>query len=87
MFNLLYLDPAATTGIISGITAVVVAISAVAIIYWRKFKKGVNKVLHIDENANKEVEDELVITDEETATENAEEAESEQIDTEEQKTE
>lgn len=63
--NMLYIDPAATTALVSGITAIVVALSATFIILWRKFKKGASKVFHIDENKNKEVEDDLVITDEE----------------------
>lgn len=60
--NLLYIDPAAASVLITSITAIVVGCGATAIILWRKFKKGVNKTFHIDENANKEVEDELVIT-------------------------
>lgn len=70
-YNFLYIDPAATTALISGITGVVVALAAVGIILWRKLKKGVNKVLHIDENAKKEVEDELVITEDDDSTEEA----------------
>ena len=67
LFNLLYIDPAATTVLLSSITAIAVACGATFIIIWRKLKKGAQKVLHIDGNANKEVEDELVITDETTA--------------------
>ena len=70
-----YIDPAATTALISSLTAIVVAIGATFIILWRKFKKGVNKVLHKDENAGKIVEDELVITDE-TMAETANASES-----------
>lgn len=62
--NLLYIDPAATTVLLSSITAIAVACGATFIILWRKVKKGAQKVLHIDDNANKEVEDELVIKDE-----------------------
>ena len=65
--TLAYIDPAATTALISSLTAIGVAIGATFIILWRKFKKGVNKVLHKDENAGKIVEDELVINDEETS--------------------
>lgn len=61
--NLLYLDPAATTAIVTSISAIAAAIGATFIIRWRKIKKGVTKTLKIDENAHKEVEDELVITD------------------------
>ena len=61
----MYLDPSATTAIIASIAAVAAAIGSVFIIWWRKAKKKTKEILHIDENANKEVEDELVINDEE----------------------
>lgn len=64
LFNLLYMDPAATTVLLSSVTAIAVACGATFIILWRKVKKGAQKVLHIDATANKEVEDELVINDE-----------------------
>ena len=57
----LYIDPAATTVIITSISGIVIAVGATAVILWRKAKKKVATVLHIDENANKEVEEELVI--------------------------
>ncbi len=63
LVNLLYLDPAATTAIITSLTAIIAAVGAWFIIRWRKIKKGVSKTLHIDENAKKEVEDDLVIND------------------------
>ena len=62
-YQLLYIDPAATTVLLTSITAIVAAIGASAIIIWRKLKKKVKKTFHIDENANKEVEDDLVITE------------------------
>ena len=67
--NLLYIDPAATTALLSSITALAVAGGAIFIIVWRKIKKGAQKVLHLDENANKEVEEDLVINDEPAAEE------------------
>ena len=67
--NLLYIDPAATTVWLSSITAIAVACGATFIILWRKVKKGAQKVLHIDDNANKEVEEELVINEEVEVTE------------------
>ncbi|MBQ5927409.1 MAG: hypothetical protein IIX01_05755, partial [Clostridia bacterium] len=67
--NLLYIDPAATTVLLSSVTAIAVALGATFIILWRKIKKGAQKVLHIDDNANKEVEDELVITEDTQAEE------------------
>ena len=57
----MYIDPAATTVVITSISGIVIAVGATAVILWRKAKKKVAKALHIDENANTEVEDELVI--------------------------
>lgn len=65
LLNMLYIDPAATTVLLSSITAIVVALGATFIIVWRKIKKGVQKTFHIDENANKEVEEDLVILSDE----------------------
>ena len=84
LFNLLYIDPAATSVLLSSITAIVLALGASAIIIWRKLKKKVQKTLNIDPNSNKEVEDDLVITDSETPLEqeaNAEVAVSENAET------
>ena len=73
--TMLYIDPAATSVLLSSITAIVIAVGASAIILWRKLKKKVGKVLNIDPNAGKEVEEDLVISDaevlEETKTEEA----------------
>ena len=68
MFNfissmLLYVDPSAVSIIITSITAIVAAVGATAIVLWRKAKRKVGKVLHIDPNANKEVEEEIVVTE------------------------
>ena len=47
---------------IQAIAGVVIAIGAVAGIYWRKAKKKVSDKLGIDENKNKEVEgDDIII--------------------------
>ena len=63
----MYIDPAATTVIITSISGIVIAVGATAVILWRKAKKKVAAALHIDENANKEVEEDLVInTDSDT---------------------
>ena len=58
-----YIDPAATTVIITSISGIVIAVSATAVILWRKFKKKAATVLHIDENANKEVESDIELKD------------------------
>ena len=57
--NSLYLDPSTATVIITSISGVVVALSATIVIFIRKAKKKAAKMLHIDENANKEVESEI----------------------------
>jgi hypothetical protein len=64
-----YIDPAATSVLLSSITAIVIAVGASAIVIWRKLKKKVSKTLHIDPNAGKEVEEDIVVTDEEIAEE------------------
>ena len=60
-----YIDPSTTTILISSISGIVIALGAGAVILWRKAKKKVANVLHIDENAGKEVEEELVIKEDE----------------------
>ncbi|MBQ9118311.1 MAG: hypothetical protein IJY11_03815 [Clostridia bacterium] len=62
--NLLYIDPAATSVLITSISAIVVALGATFVILWHKAKKKVCKTLHIDENAHKEVEEEIALTEE-----------------------
>ncbi len=75
--NLLYIDPAAASALVVSISTILTALGAVFIVWWRKVKKKTCQILHIDENKNKEVEDELVITDEEIALEEqAEKAEA-----------
>lgn len=56
-----YIDPSVVSGLLVSVAGAVVALSAVFFILWRKLKKKVAKTLGIDENANKEVEEELVI--------------------------
>lgn len=60
-----YLDTTAVPMLAVSIAGAVVACSAAFFIIWRKLKKGVTQTLGIDENANKEVEDELIIKDDE----------------------
>lgn len=55
-----YLDPSVMTYTIQVVAGVVVAIGAVIGVYWRKAKKKVQDKLGIDENAKKEVEEEVV---------------------------
>lgn len=58
-----YLDPSTTTYIIQAVAGVAVAIGAFVTIYWRKAKKKVADALHIDENAKKEIEEDIQIVD------------------------
>lgn len=51
-----YVDPSVMTYVIQAVAGVVVAVGAVAGIYWRKAKKKMSETLGIDENKNKEVE-------------------------------
>lgn len=59
-----YLDPSAASILVTSITGIAIAVGAAVVIFVRKAKKKVAKVLHIDENANKEVEEDIVINDE-----------------------
>ena len=62
-----YLDPSVLTYVIQAVAGAVIAIGAVAGIYWRRAKKKLNEKLGVDENRNKEVEtDEIIIKDEKT---------------------
>ena len=59
---ILYIDPSVMTYAIQAIAGVVVAIAAVAGVYYHKAKKKISNKLGIDENKNKEVEsDEIVV--------------------------
>lgn len=55
-----YIDPSVLTYLIQAVAGIVIAIGAVAGIYWRKAKKKINNKLGIDENRNKEVEDDNI---------------------------
>lgn len=54
-----YIDPSVMTYAIQVVAGVAIAVGAVAAIYWRRAKKKVQDKLGIDENAKKEVEDEI----------------------------
>lgn len=58
-----YIDPSVMTYTIQVVAGLVVAVGAVAGVYWRKAKKKLQDKLGIDENANKEVEDDIVEID------------------------
>ena len=57
-----YIDASVLTYVIQAVAGVVIAVGAVAGIYWRKTKKKINEKLGVDENRNKEVEtDEIIV--------------------------
>ncbi len=55
-----YLDPSVMTYAIQVVAGILVAAGAVIGVYWRKAKKKVQDKLGIDENAKKEVEEDIV---------------------------
>ena len=56
----MYIDPSVMTYVIQATAGVVIAVGAGIGIYWRKAKKKINDKLGIDENAKKEVEEDVV---------------------------
>ena len=58
-----YLDPSVTTYMVQVIAGVAVAAGAIIGVAWRKAKRKVQDKLGIDENAKKEMEDEIVDLD------------------------
>ena len=55
-----YVDPSVMTYLIQAIAGVVIVAGVTFGVIWRKMKRKAQKVLHIDENAKKEVEDDVV---------------------------
>ena len=55
-----YVDPSVMSYTVQAIAGVAIALGVVFGVVWRKVKRGTNKVLGRDENAGKEVEDEIV---------------------------
>ena len=58
---LAYVDPSVMSYSVQAIAGVVIALGVVFGVVWRKIKKGANKALGRDENAGKEVEEDIVI--------------------------
>ena len=55
-----YVDPSVMSYTVQAIAGVAIALGVVFGVVWRKFKKGANKALGRDENAGKEVEEDVV---------------------------
>lgn len=56
---LAYVDPSVMSYTVQAIAGVAIALGVVFGVVWRKVKKGARKALGRDENAGKEVEDEI----------------------------
>ena len=56
-----YLDPSVMTYTVQIVAGVVIAVGTVIGILWRRAKKTVQNKLGIDENAKKEVEEDVVV--------------------------
>lgn len=59
IINTAYLDPSVITIAFSAIAGVAVTIGAAVAVYYHRIKKKVNDKLGIDENAKKEVEEDV----------------------------
>lgn len=59
---LAYVDPSVMSYTVQAIAGVAIALGVVFGVVWRKIKRGANKVLGRDENAGKEVEEDIVKT-------------------------
>jgi len=55
-----YVDPSVMSYTVQAIAGVAIALGVVFGVVWRKIKKGANKALGRDENAGKEIEEEVV---------------------------
>ncbi|WP_270471747.1 hypothetical protein [Hungatella hathewayi] len=64
MTSYAYIDPSVLSYTIQIVAGVAIAIGAAVGIYWRKAKRKINDKLGIDENAKKEMENDIIETDE-----------------------
>ena len=58
-----YVDPSVMSYTVQAIAGVAIALGVVFGVVWRRIKKGASKALGRDENAGKEVEDEVAFTE------------------------
>ena len=56
---LLYIDPSVMSYTVQAIAGVAIALGVVFGVVWRKVRRGANKALGRDENAGKEVEEDV----------------------------
>ena len=57
-----YVDPSVMSYTVQAIAGVAIALGVVFGVVWRRLKKGASKALGRDENAGKEVEEEIKMT-------------------------
>ena len=62
-----YIDISSVSYVLPIVVGIAVAIGSWVYIHFRRAKSKISEKLGIDENAGKEVEDDIVITDEESA--------------------
>lgn len=62
-----YIDPSVMSYTVQAIAGVAIACGVVFGVVWRRVKRGAKQALNIDENAGKEVEEELSVKDENDA--------------------
>ena len=55
-----YVDPSVMSYTFQAVAGVIIALGVVFGVVWRKVKKGANQALGRDENAGKEVEEDVV---------------------------
>ena len=64
-----YVDPSVMTDTIQAVAGVIIALGAVIGVTWRVMKKKTQKVLKIDENSKKEMEEDVQIIEDNAAQE------------------
>lgn len=67
---LAYVDPSVMTYTIQAVAGAIIALGAVIGVTWRIMKKKTQKVLKIDENQKKEVEEDVQIVEDSAISEN-----------------
>lgn len=55
-----YIDPSVMTYTIQAVAGVLISIGAVIGIVWRRTRSKAKKILNIDENSKKEIEDDVI---------------------------
>ena len=75
---LAYVDPSVMTYTIQAVAGAIIALGAVIGVTWRVMKKKTQKVLKIDENSKKEMEEDVQIIEDNAAQTDSESNQSKQ---------